>query len=189
MIAASIRESFARTGATSIRASSPSWAAACQRWAQRLERGRTEPGGAGEDDHADRDDQQRRAHDRGQQQASSLDRPREHGRDDPDREEPVGGVLIDEDPAEREADGHADQDDRDEGRQTLDASSRSRGVCHRSLEPVDGVRTRRRNTPATTGSSAKPIPTSSSPPEPISRATSHIATPATQTVTPRGVNI
>ena len=32
--------------------------------------------------------------------------------------------------------------DRDESRQTLDASSRSRGVCHRALNRVEGVRTR-----------------------------------------------
>ena len=33
------------------------------------------------------------------------------------------------------------------------------------------------------------MPTTSRPADPINRATNHIATPATQTVTPRGVNI
>jgi hypothetical protein len=107
-----------------------------------LEGRRPEPGGCREDDDPDRHDQQGCADSRGEQEAPAFEDPRHQGGGDAHREQAVRRAVPDEHASEREANGDRDQLDRDEGRQTLDASSRSRGTCHRSLNFVDGVKTR-----------------------------------------------
>src|SRR5439155_17123737 len=87
-------------------------------------------------------DEQDRTHRGREEQAPALEGPRHERRGDAHREQTVRGAVPDEHASEREPNGKRDQLDRDEGRQTLDASSRSRGTCHRSLNFVDGVKTR-----------------------------------------------
>src|SRR5436190_4285964 len=107
-----------------------------------LEGGRPEPAGRREDDEPARHDQQDGADSGGEQEAPAFEDPRHQGGRDAHREQAIRRAVPDEHASEREANGERDQLDRDEGRQTLDASSRSRGTCHRSLNFVDGVKTR-----------------------------------------------
>ncbi len=128
-------------GAGWILACSPTSAAA-SRAARRVSAvGRPYQVVSGEDDETDRQREADPARHGGQEQAPPLERDREGGRRERDADQSQRRGRTQEHPSERERRRDRQEEGGGERDQTMRASGRSSGVCHRSSNLIEGGRT------------------------------------------------